>query len=239
MNKENKNLISKKIISKIEKGEVKTRPRYYFILKSFFICSILFLLFIFILFFSSLIVFVAKENNFLILSGMGFCGFRAIILHFPWYLFLISLVLIIIIEVLGKNFKSVYRKPLIYSFLLLLFLTFFGSIVVDKMSFHQSLFKMAKEERLMLGGGVYRSMGNIEIDNTYFGIVLEKKEDYWAVELDNNKVVQLKITNETKGRRFFSEIKEGSDIVFIGEREGDVISVSRFRKMNGYQKNER
>ncbi len=239
MEKENnENLISKKIISKIKKGEIEMKPKFYFLLKSLLVIGILFLIFFSIVFFGSLIIFISQKNNFFILSRMGFLGLQAIIFYFPWYLFLITLFLIVIIEVIAKNFKFIYRKPLIYSFLFIVIIAFVGSIMVNNI-LHEPLFKMAKEERLPIGGRMYRDIGKIEIENIYFGKLLEKKEEYWLMKINDNEIVQLKITDKTSGHRFLSEMEEGSNIVVIGEKDNNVINVLRFRKMNGYRKNER
>ncbi len=240
MKKENnKNLISKKIISKIKKGEVKMKPRFYFLIKSLLVIGILFLFFLFVIFFVSLIIFVFQKNNFFVLLGMGNFGLRAFILHFPWYLLLIAFILIIVIETVSKKFKFIYRKPLIYSFLFIIIFTFIGSIFVNNVSLHKYLLKMAEEDRLPIGGRMYRNIGDIEMENIYFGKLLEKKEDYWIMEFDDGEIVKLEITEKTRGHRFFPEIEMGSDVVVIGEKDNSVVNVLRFKKMNGYRRNER
>jgi hypothetical protein len=240
MNKENdKKLIRENIVSKIESGEIEMRSKSYFILKSFLVFGSLFLFFLFALYIGSLVVFVLRVNNILFFYGIGFHGIKTVIFSFPWYLVLLSLILIIFLEIIGKNFRVVYQKPLIYSLIVIMILSFTGSILVDSFAMHDSLFKMAKEERLPVGGRMYRNLGNLDIENAYFGEILEKENNNWTMRLENNKIVLLKVTNETRGKRVFEEIEEGSEVIVIGELENEEINVLGFRRINGNRRNER
>ncbi len=240
MKKENnKNLLGESVISKIRKEELEMKPKSYFILRSFLIFVSLFLFSIFALYIGSLIVFVLRTNNILFFYGTGLHGMKTIIFSFPWYLVLLSLLIIIFLEIIGKNFRVIYQKPLIYSLILIIILSLTGSILIDGFSMHDSFFKMAKEERLPVGGRMYRNLGNLDIENAYFGEILEKENNYWTMKLENNEIVSLMITDKTRGKRFFEEITEGSKVIVIGELENGEINVLGFRRLNGKHKNER
>ncbi len=239
MEKKNKKLIKENIVSKIERGELKMRTKSYFILKSFLIFGSLSLFFLFTLYIGSLVVFVLRANNILFFYGTGFHGIKTVIFSFPWYLVLLALILIVFLEIIGKNFRVVYRKPLIYSLIAIMILSLTGSILVDSFSMHDSLFKMANEEKLPIGGRMYRNLGNLDIENAHFGEILKKENNNWTMRLENNEIVSLKITNETRGKRVFEEIKEGSEVVVIGELENEEINVLGFRRVNGNRRNER
>ncbi len=234
MKKENnENSIKEKVILKIEKGEVKMRSRRYFFLKTTLVVGLIFLLSLSVLYLGSLIIFVFRANDIMLFSGMGFQGIRAVLWAFPWYLIILIVTLIVLAEVMAKEFPFVYRRPLMYSFLGIVVLVALGSFMVEAMSVHRTFFDMAKEERLPVMGGMYKHLGGIDIDNAYFGVLLEKDGNTWKMELESGETVLLEITRRTKGIRMLDEIKEGSGIVVIGEREGDVVEVLGFRRING------
>ncbi len=234
MKKENgKNSIKEEVISKIEKGDVEMRTKRYFFLKTTLVVGLIFLLSLFVLYLGSLIIFVFRANDIMLFSGMGFHGIRVILWSFPWYLIILIVALIVLVEVMAKEFSFVYRRPLMYSFLGIVVLVALGSFMIEAMSVHRTFFDMAKEERLPVMGGMYKHLGGIDIDNAYFGVLLEKDGNTWKMELESGETVLLEITRNTKGLRMLEEIKEGSKIVVIGEREGDVVEVLGFRRING------
>ncbi len=234
MKKENgKNSIKEEVISKIEKGDVEMRTKRYFFLKTTLVVGLIFLLSLSVLYLGSLIIFVFRANDIMLFSGMGFHGIRVILWSFPWYLIILIVALIVLVEVMAKEFSFVYRRPLMYSFLGIVVLVALGSFMIEAMSVHRTFFDMAKEERLPVMGGMYKHLGGIDIDNAYFGVLLEKDGNTWKMELESGETVLLEITRNTKGLRMLEEIKEGSKIVVIGEREGDVVEVLGFRRING------
>ncbi len=232
MQKENNEKpISQKVISRIEKGELKMRPRVYFIAKTILIAGFLALVFLLALYFGSLIIFVLRINDIFLFHGMGFQATRNVLLSFPWYLVLLVIGLVILVELIAKRFNFVYRKPLIVSLLIILTLVFLSSFLVEKSSLHYSFFRLAEQERLPLAGRMYRDLGNLEIENVYFGKILEKKDNLWIMELDSGEEVGLKITEKTRGRRVFSEIKEGNKVIVIGKLEDGLIDVGSFKRI--------
>jgi hypothetical protein len=232
MKKENsENLITEKVISKIERGELKMKPRIYFIAKSFLLIGFLALASLFLLYFGSLIIFVLRVNDILLFRGMGFYPIRSILLSFPWYLVFLTFILIIVIEIISRRFQFVYRKPFIISLFGILFIVVASSFLIERSSLHHSFYRLAEQERLPLAGKMYRELGNLDINDAHFGVILKKKNDLWRMELDSGEIVDLKITEETRGRRTFLEIEEGEKVIVIGETKEGMIDVVSFKKI--------
>ncbi len=223
--------INKKVISKIEEERIKMKSKLYFILESLLVIGVIFLLFLFILYLGSLVVFVFRSNNILHFHGMGFSAFRSIIFSFPWYLISLSFGLIILVGVVGKRFQFIYQKPLFYSLVGIILVTLFGSFLIEKSSIHQHFFSLARREKLPVMGKMYRNLGNLDIENAYFGKVLEKG-DQLTVKLEDGQVVSLKITEKTISRRLYFELEEGDDLLIIGQIENGLMDVFAFRKIN-------
>jgi len=230
MKKENsENLITKKVVSKIEKGELRMKSRAYFIAKSFLIIGLLILFFLLLLYFGSLIIFVLRVNDILLFHGIGFYAIRNILLSFPWYLVFLIFALILLIDVIGRKFRFVYRKPFIVSLLTISIIVIISSFLIEKSSLHYSFFRLAEQERLLVAGRMYRNLGNLDINDAYFGIILEKENDFWKMEIDGGEKVNLKITERTRGKRVYSQIEEGEKVLVIGEIEEGVIDVISFK----------
>ncbi len=240
MEKDNKEKeISRRVVSKIKQGELKMKPKAYFAAKTTLFVGLLALAFLLALYFGSLIIFVLRINDIFLFHGMGPQAIRSILLSFPWYLVLLLLALIILAEVIAKKFRFIYRKPLIVSLLIILILVFLTSFLVDKSSLHHSFFKLAKQERLPLAGRMYRDLGNLEMENVYFGRILGKRDNLWIMELDSGEEVSLKITERTRGRRIFSEIEKSNKVIVIGELEDDLIDTHSFKRIEGRFRNYR
>ncbi len=231
MKKNKGKMISEKIVSKIKKGELKMRPRSYFVIKTILTIGFLALITLLALYFTSLIIFVLRINDIFLLHGMGFQIIRNVIISFPWYLVFLALFLIIIVEIVAKRFYFIYRKPLIISLILILFLVFSSSLLIERSSLHYSFFRLAEREELPFGGGMYRDLGNLEIEDVYFGKILEKRDGLWTAKLESGEDVILKISERTRGRRFFSEIKEGDEAVIVGQMERGLIEVESFKRI--------
>jgi len=230
MKKENSgNSITEKVVSRIERGELKMKPRAYFIAKSFLVIGLLSLFFLLLLYFASLVVFVLRINDIFLFRGIGFYAIRNVLISFPWYLALLIFVLILLVGVIGRKFQFVYRRPFIVSLLVISVVVIASSFLVEKSSLHYSFFRLAEQERLPVAGRMYRDLGNLDINDAYFGVLLEKENDQWKMELDSGEKVDLKITEKTRGRRLYLQIEEGEKILVIGEMEDGVIDVISFR----------
>ncbi len=230
MKKENsKNPITEKVVSKIERGELKMKSRAYFVAKSFLVIGLLVLFSLLLLYLGSLIVFVLRVNDILLFHGIGFYAIRSILLSFPWYLVFLIFVLILLIGVIGRKFQFVYRRPLIVSLIAILVMVIVSSVLIERSSLHYSFFRLAEQQRLPVAGGMYRNLGNIDIDNAHFGVILEKQNDLWVMELDSGERAKLKVTEKTKGKRLYSQIEEGEKVLVIGEMDEGVIDVINFK----------
>jgi len=110
---------NKEIIEEIKKKEIKMRPRWHFILRSILIIALGIIISIIALYLLSFILF----------------SFRP----FPWLPFVFLLIFIISLEYLLKELKIVYRKPIIYSLLIIIFLLFMLGSVLNRVNFHERM----------------------------------------------------------------------------------------------------
>jgi len=230
MEKENKNSIAKKVISKIEGEDVKMKSRFYFLTQfSLWVVLIASLLFI-ALYIGSLIIFILRKNNIHLFRGMGMGVVRSIISSFPWFVIVLLLALVFLTGIAIKKSKISYKKPLIYSFIVILFFTVIGGFLVDRSSVHDRLWKRAQRNEIHFIDGMYRRMGNIDIDNAYFGN-LKELEEGWSIITEDNREYILDMTNARK-KRIFLRSRDGDRILVIGEQEDNRLKVSYFKNLD-------
>lgn len=224
--------ISRRVSDAIRQGDIKMHSRSYFWAKGMLFFGVLVLLVSLILYLGSLLVFVLRANSILVLPGLGLYGLRAILLSFPWFILALTVVLVGILEWTAKRFAVVYRRPLIYSLLIIMVLAVTGSILMENLSFHRFVSGLAKERQLPAVGRMYRHLSDLEMDNVYFGVISEKEVDHWKLKLNDGSEIVLDLENLVQGRRLQDRLAVGSEVVVIGEEvRPDVVSVVRFRRL--------
>ncbi len=233
MKKSKNNLLKEIVISRIKNEKLQMRPRFYFLLEAVFVFILGFLLFSFALYFGSLIVFVLRENNFFLFYGTGLQGMRIAFSAFPWHTITFILTLVLGIEVIVRKFSLIHRKPFIYSILGMVFLIFVGGLLIDRTSVHGMLFEMAQQDELPVGGRMYRRLGNVDFENTYFGRIITEEEDGWMLKTEKGEKIILKVGERSRGKRMFLDVRAGNEVLVIGETSNGTVDVLGFRKING------
>lgn len=226
-----KSLASDKILEQIKKGQVKMRPKIYFVLKTLLIVLGIFVVALFALYLVSFIVFALRASGAWYLSGFGFPGIKASIVLIPWVLILMALVLIIVLEVLVKRFSFSYRQPIFYSLLGIIIFVFLGSFVIGKTGLHPNLFEKAREGRLPVAEKFYRGFGMAKFQNVHRGIVSELTDNGFSIKTCNDEVLVIIVTDETRFL-FEGDVEIGHMIIILGERENGTIVATGVRKVD-------
>lgn len=110
-----------KIIEKLKQGEFKMRPKWHFVLRVVLVAILIILFLLSALFLFSLILFPSGP--------------------FPWPLLILVIIFIALLEYFLQEFKIVYRRPIIYSFLIILCLLIISGLFLNKVHFHQRIEK--------------------------------------------------------------------------------------------------
>jgi len=221
---ENK-IFSKKVLEKAKKLGMK--PKSYFILKTvlFVLGIIVFLLFT--LFLMSFISFTLKMNAFWHFPKFGLPGLGMFLVGLPWILILISLVLIILSYFFSKRFSFVYKKPVIYSLVVIIIVVLLSSFAISKTSFHKGLFDRAQHGRLPIMGDFYRNYTQKGPKEVSQGTVLGIERNIVFFRDIQGKEYQVIIASSTK--RFI--FKQGDRILIFGKKDNDTIWAKRILKM--------
>jgi hypothetical protein len=230
---EEKHTISENVISKIEKGQIKMRPRFYFLLKlTLLIIGVIFLTLI-ALFLVSFILFSLRQNGSFFLPNFGFPGIRILFFSLPWLLILGVIILIVTSEIFAKHFSFVYQRPMLYSIIAMAIIVVFGGIALDFTPLHSNLLLNAQNGNLPIAGGFYRHLGAPRIPDVFYGSISEIAENGFKIDTPQAETFNV-ITNEKT--RFFGGILEEEDsVIIMGKRNGQTIEARDVRKIDEAQ----
>jgi len=142
----------KSIIDKIKKGEIKMKPKIYFLLKTLLVVLGAIIALLFVLYLISFILFSVREVR----------GPIPMLFALPWLLVFLSVILIIVLEVLAHYFSFVYRRPVLYTVLAIIVLVFLGSLLINRTRMHPMLFERAEKGQLPIMGHMYHGYGRMK-----------------------------------------------------------------------------
>lgn len=210
------------ILEKIKKGKVKMKPKMYFVWRSIFIAFSIIFVTLFILYLLSFIFFNLRLTGIWYLPRFGFSGLRVLFVSSPWILILIAIVLIAILEILVKRFSFAYRRPILYSILVIIVLVFLASFIIGKTQFHPELFQRAREDRLPVMGEFYRGYGIPGPRDVYHGMISEITDNGFQIEKPDGQTIDIVIA---EGTRFPSgaDFEQGDMVVVFGRRDNSTI----------------
>lgn len=223
--------ISENVLDKIKKGEIKMRPKLYFILKMILLTLGVIIFFLLTFSLVSFIVFTLRANGVWFLPGFGLPGIRAFFVSLPWILILIVLPLILILELLAKKFAFVYRRPIVYSILAIIVVVIIGGFFINRTQFHPALFREAQKGGLPVVGKFYRDFGMPRFRNVHHGLVSEMTDNGFLLETPKGEVLTVIVASDTRFP-FNEDIKENDIVVVLGDRDDHTVRAFGVRKVD-------
>jgi len=218
--------IKEKVLEKIKSGQVKMKPKIYFWLRPLLFILILLLIFVFAIYFLSLLFFIFKINNGWTLIAFGLRGILVLILSLPWGIIAFVLLLMVILETLIIHFSPLYRKPVLYSFLLLLILIFVISFCVTVTSFHARMLLSSRGHNIPLIAPLYQGYEKMDFKNIYCVRILSIDNHEVTVEcLDEPTIPHpVKIVLPENFAKY-EEIQVGRTVIIFGKEENGIINL--------------
>jgi len=135
--------IEEKIKSKIRAGEIKMKPKWYFVLKAILIFTFILILFLSIIYIWNFVGLIFHERNEArdLVKEFTPENFFLFIKAFPWLLFTLILIFLFTLYRLVSKYSFVYKRPFIYSIFFILILII--AIIINIRIFDKG-FKIAK-----------------------------------------------------------------------------------------------
>ncbi len=149
------NSIRQNVLEKIKSGKVRKLPRVYFVLRivaTLFVSALLLVVSAFVF---SFMLFSFHESGEQFLLGFGIDGILAFLMLFPWMLFAIDVILLLVLEWLLQGFKFGYRIPLLNFGLGIFAVSLVVGALINLTPLHVFLLQRADNKQLPVVGDAY------------------------------------------------------------------------------------
>lgn len=228
--------IHNRVLQKIKNENIQMKPKIRFVLQTILFAGGILLSLGLTLYLTSFIFFILRSNGAFFLPGFGFAGFGALFLSLPWLLIVIVLALIAILELLGRHFSFVYKRPLVYSIFGIILFVLISSVAVAFTKVHQKALEFTREHHVPIGGPLYErySRGERPFHKGNIGTILEINENELILKNVTGGTITVSTTTETRFPRHES-LNVGDHIMILGEREGTAVTAYGIRKINPEQ----
>jgi hypothetical protein len=223
MENQDQNNLKEAILEKIQKGEVKMRPKAFFFVKVAFLVVVAFITFVVSVLLVSYTFFNLKAGGHLFLLSFGGRGFYEFFLLFPWFLLLVDVGLILFLDGLLKRFKFGYHNPVLYVFIgSILIVTVAGSFI-NMTSFHKNILQMAENKKLPIPGvgSFYSELHKSHKENGLFrGMIISVATSSFVLKGDEDTSFDVYTPSNFDALTFFHV----GDTVFVaGDVDGNTV----------------
>jgi hypothetical protein len=218
------------VLTAIEDGDVRMRPRWHFALVAALAASGTVVATLAVLYLCSFAVFVLQRSGAWDAPSLGARGLYAFLLSAPWLVILAALAFVVALEMLVRRYAFAYRRPLLVTLAILVLLMLLGSLVVARTTLHDGLYRRAAEARLPFAGPLYRVYDERRLPLVHPGVVeAPSTEGFILVEHRGDKV---RVTLEPKLVKKLPALPASGDMVIVfGELQDGTISAFGIRPL--------
>ncbi len=230
MSKQLHNSVKDSVLDSIHKGKAKMRPKSYFVARATMLVFGIIILLAALVYIISFTLFMLHQNGMFFLPSFGFRGIGSFLLSIPWVLVLVGIIFILLLEVVLKRFTLVYRRPLLYSVLIVVIFVMLAGFVVAQTPFHKGALQRADEGRLPLAGQLYKGFAQMQAHNMTIGRVTAITEDGFIIRSRNGSEMHVIINTQTK-LPFGNDIQKDDTVMIMGEHIEKTIRAFGIRKI--------
>lgn len=148
MNDPHDTSVRKDVMDAIRTGAVRMRPRWHFVLLSLLSVLGVLILLLTLLYVSSLIVFFLRDSGAWFAPAFGGRGWSDLLTGVSWRLVPLILLFIVVLELVVRRYRFVYKQPLLLSVLGILILVTVGGILIGQTPFHRQILISARHGEL-------------------------------------------------------------------------------------------
>ncbi len=123
-----------------------------------------------------------------------------------------------------------YRKPIVYSLLIVLAFVMAGSLIEDNLKFHERFSDYAGRRGMSMFGPFYSNFLDQEQGEIHMGVIATSTNDGFILKTPNEGDLDVVVTSETKISRDLSLIENIAVVVF-GERTENVVQAVGIKKV--------
>jgi hypothetical protein len=206
-----------KIFDAIKSGDLKMRPRWYFILRDVLGVIAIVIVLLVVVYLASFIIFVLHQSGAWFVPVFGLSGWFALFSALPWLLVLLSAIFVIVLAILVKRYQFSYQWPMLYSFLGVVFLIAAACFLFIESSFYNQFFSSSIAEDVPFLGMYYPGFGTLGPNDVHRGIIASTNPDGFVLEDNGGGTSTIFIATSTivpLGPGF----QQGDMIVVFGDR---------------------
>ncbi len=227
------NNLKEQILLKIRKGEVKMRPKAFFVAKVAVLIFVAFITFVVSAVLISYTWFNLRTGGQFFLLGFGSRGLYEFFLVFPWFLLLLDVGLILFLDSLLKRFKFGYHKPVLVVFMGSILMITVAGAVINMTSFHRNLMQMAENNKLPIPGVgfFYINLHKSHKENGLFrgqiislatsSFLLSQGKEYGEVQVFTPDGFPVRVV-----------LHEGDQVYVAGDVDGNIVRAYGVRKLS-------
>lgn len=222
--------IKDKILRKLADGEVKMRPKFYFMIRTVMVAVTAVILALAILFLLSFVIFQLRFSGLIHTPFLGGPGIKAFMIGLPWLWVLVIIGLIAVLEYLLQSFSFTYKRPLVYSLVVLLIGASVLGFVVAKTPLHEKFSERAFDRRLPVAGGLYRGMEKDLLQHVQFGKIVEIQDNKFTLETRSGEQLVIQLDDRTEIHPP-DELQTGDTVLIVGNKNNGTVEAVRVQKM--------
>lgn len=216
----NSEKIKKNILGKIERGELYMRPRWQFVLKGILALVGIGIMALTVLYLMSFIFFALRQSGLFFIPVFGLYGVQTLLFAAPWFLILLALIFIVVLEILVRKYSFGYQKPLLYTMFGVIAFSLFGTYALAQSGLHEHLDRYAQRDMLPVVGPMYRNYGMGKLPNVHAGFISETTEDGYILENRRGERFLIHVTENTQ-MPYGREFEEMEHVIVFGDGDGD------------------
>lgn len=208
--------LEEKILKAIHEHRVNMRPHWRYTLRMVGLIVLLMVIAAYLLFHASFFFYALHQNGSLLLPGFGINGISRLFNSFPWDLFAIGLILVVIISAIVGQKTRAYRLPFIYTLAGILAIATLVSVLIAWSPFHEKFNQMATDDNFSVITPIYQQYTIEEPGETFIGEITQVDDKQFTLIDRRGYVIKVRVTNSTNIQKGFS-IAKGEATIVIGD----------------------
>jgi hypothetical protein len=215
---------------RIEHGELKMRPKSYFILRGIGYTLIVVVLLLAITFLVSLIHYDLHHRGLWYLPNLGSAGWNLLLRMFPWTTFTLLVVLFIALRFAVFKMTAAYRYAEVGVFLLALVVIGLITLGVIQMKLHPTLIRIGSEQSTPLMKTIYPCIHEKLGTHVHVGRITEVRSDQVMMIDSSGEQWDVEIGDQTRLINIRT-LDVGAQILVVGvhERENRIVASGIYR----------
>lgn len=204
---------SREVLNRISEEELKQISRINFLIKEILVVLGVVLGLFLAVFLFSLALFQLRLSGLWFAGRFGIPALAPLLVGLPWLLLLIVGVLALGLETLLKRFGFCYRRPLVYSFLIVTVSVVGAGFAVEKARLHQYLFDTMQSRKVPASGILYKRLQ--PSGPVYLGYISTITPAEFVLAGLEGKSVRVFVTNQTATPQM-KQLETGDFVLVLG-----------------------